>query len=58
MTRILIRDGWVVSMDPAIGALSNGDVLIDGDRIVAVGRGIDAGDARVIDADGMIAMTG
>ena len=35
-----------------------GDILIDGDRIAAVDHNIDAADAFVIDAKGMIAIPG
>lgn len=58
MSRLIIRSAHVVSMDPGIGEIDGGDVLIDGDRIAAVGRGLDAGDAATIDAAGMIALPG
>ena len=48
--RLLVRGGTVVSMDPAIGILPQGDVLIAGDTIVEVAPRIAAGDAEVIDA--------
>jgi 5-methylthioadenosine/S-adenosylhomocysteine deaminase len=35
-----------------------GDILVEGDRIVEVGRGLSAGDAEIIDASGMIVMPG
>jgi cytosine/adenosine deaminase-related metal-dependent hydrolase len=44
-------------MDPAVGDLPQGDVLIEGDRIVEVGPQISA-DAEVIDADGFIVIPG
>jgi Cytosine deaminase and related metal-dependent hydrolases len=50
MARTLIKGGWVVSMDDAIGDIRGGDVLIEDDRIAEVGRDIDAGDAEVIGA--------
>ena len=43
--RTLIKGGIVLSLDPAIGDLPRGDVLIDGDRIVEVGPRPD-GDRR------------
>jgi len=58
MARKLIKGGWVVSMDDAIGDIRGGDVLIEDDKIVEVGRNIDAGDAEVIDAAGMIVAPG
>ncbi len=56
--RKLIRGGVVLSLDPDVGDLSEGDVLIEGDKIVAVGPGLAAGDAELIDASGMIVMPG
>jgi cytosine/adenosine deaminase-related metal-dependent hydrolase/ribose/xylose/arabinose/galactoside ABC-type transport system permease subunit len=56
--RRLIKGGTVISLDPAVGDLSPGDVLVEGDEIVAVGAGIEAGDAEVIDASGMIVLPG
>ncbi|MFI6099259.1 amidohydrolase family protein [Lentzea sp. NPDC051213] len=57
--RTLIRNAsMVLTMDPALGTLENADVLIDGDRIAAVGRGMNAGDARVIDGRGKIVLPG
>lgn len=54
MARTLIKGGWVLSMDDSIGDIRGGDVLIEDDEIVAVGRGIEAGDAAVVDAANMI----
>jgi cytosine/adenosine deaminase-related metal-dependent hydrolase len=53
----LIRGGWVLSMDPDVGDLERGDVLIEDDKIAAVGPSLDA-DAEVIDATGKIVMPG
>jgi hypothetical protein len=54
--RILFTGGSVVTMDPAIGDLSKGDVIVDGSRIVDVGSDLcslgAADDAIVIDATG------
>jgi cytosine/adenosine deaminase-related metal-dependent hydrolase len=56
--RVLIRGGHVLSMDPAVGDFAEADVLISGRLIEAVGPNLDAGDAEVIDATGMIVMPG
>lgn len=57
--RLLIRGGWVLTLDPALGDFVTGDVLVDGARIAAVGPKIDAGaDTAVIDAHGMIVAPG
>jgi cytosine/adenosine deaminase-related metal-dependent hydrolase len=45
-------------MDPELGHVFAGDVLIDDDRIAAVGRSLDAGDAEVIDAADCIVIPG
>ena len=56
--RILIRGGAVMSMDPAVGDHAAADVLVEGKKIVAVGRNLHAGGAAVIDARGRIVMPG
>jgi 5-methylthioadenosine/S-adenosylhomocysteine deaminase len=55
--RTLIRGGYVLSMDPDIGDLQRGDVLIEDDKIAAVQHSIQA-DAEVIDASGRIVIPG
>ena len=56
--RYVIRGGSVMSMDPDVGDLDRGDVLIEGKKILAVGRNLHAGDAGEIDARGKIVMPG
>jgi 5-methylthioadenosine/S-adenosylhomocysteine deaminase len=56
--RVLIRGGHVLSMDPDIGDVHGGDILIEDDRIAEVAPSIDAGDAEVIDASGCIVIPG
>ena len=56
--RRLIRNGIVLSLDPQIGEVNGCDVLIDRDRIVAVGRDLSVDGAEVIDASDMIVMPG
>jgi cytosine/adenosine deaminase-related metal-dependent hydrolase/ribose/xylose/arabinose/galactoside ABC-type transport system permease subunit len=56
--RTLIRGGTVLSLDPQIGDLTRGDVLVEGDRIVAVGPALSNGEVEVIDATDMIVMPG
>src|SRR5919202_480454 len=55
--RLLLRGGTVLTVDPDLGDLPEGDVLIEGDRIAQVAPGIDA-DAEVIDASGRIVIPG
>ena len=35
--RLLIRNGFVVSMDPDVGDIPNGDVLVEDGEIVEIG---------------------
>ncbi|MBM3518203.1 MAG: amidohydrolase family protein, partial [Alphaproteobacteria bacterium] len=56
--RLLIRGGRVITLDSALGDFDRGDVLVEGDTIRAVGPHLEAGDAEVIDATGMIVMPG
>ncbi len=56
--RVLIRGGYVLSMDPRIGDIYGGDVLIEDDRIAEVAAGVEAGDAEVFDASDCIVIPG
>src|SRR5438552_17893012 len=56
--RTWIRGGYVLSMDEELGDLPIGDVLVEGDRIVAVSEHLEVDDARVIDAQGHIVLPG
>jgi 5-methylthioadenosine/S-adenosylhomocysteine deaminase len=57
---LLISGGHVVTLDPKIGDLPQGDVLIRDGRIAAVGAGLAsrAPGARVVDARGRVVMPG
>ena len=57
-TRTLFKSGTIVTMDAKVPNLVTGDVLVEGDRIVAVGASLCAADAVVIDATGSIVMPG
>ena len=54
----LIRDAYVMTMEPAIGDLPLASVHVRGGSIVAVGTGVDAPGALVIEGRGMIALPG
>ncbi|MFI8515603.1 amidohydrolase family protein [Streptomyces sp. NPDC085460] len=56
--KTLLSGGTVVSMDPAIGDLTRGDVLVEDGKITKVAERIDAPDAEVIDASDRIVMPG
>ena len=55
--RILLRGGTVITVDPNLGDIPDGDVLIEGDTIAEVGTDLSA-DAEVIDATGNIVIPG
>ncbi len=56
---LLIRGGHVITMDATLGELADADVLVDGDRIVAVGPRLDAPDGvEVLDAAGCVVAPG
>jgi 5-methylthioadenosine/S-adenosylhomocysteine deaminase len=57
MGKILLKGGTVVSVDPAVGDLKVGDVLVEDDRIAGVEAGIEA-DAEVVDCAGKIVIPG
>lgn len=57
-TRKLIKGGHVVTVDPDLGVLEGGDVLINGDVIEAVGYSLDAPEAEVIDATDRVVIPG
>src|ERR1700730_1276201 len=52
-----LKRGVVLSLDPQVGDFAKGDVLIEGKKILAVGRNLNAA-APVVDAAGMIVMPG
>jgi cytosine/adenosine deaminase-related metal-dependent hydrolase len=56
--RLVFRNGFVVSMDPDIGEIPNGEVLVEDGVIVDVGPDLGVSDAEEIDASGMIVMPG
>lgn len=57
-SRTLIRNAIVLSMDDSVGDFLDGDVLVVGDRIAAVGQNLPADGAEVIDGRGRIVIPG
>ncbi len=55
--RTVLRGGWVVPMTPGRDPFV-GDVLVEGDRIAAVGEPAPDGDAEVVDCRGCIVLPG
>jgi cytosine/adenosine deaminase-related metal-dependent hydrolase len=58
--RILLKGGTIISMDSAVGNLAQGDVLIEGKKIAAIGRDLSprAQGAVVVDTGHMIVIPG
>ncbi|MCX4545740.1 amidohydrolase family protein [Streptomyces sp. NBC_01565] len=57
--RILFTGATIVTMDPGLGVIDRGDLLVEGDTITAVGRDLSrADDAVVVDATGTILSPG
>ncbi|WP_438020565.1 hypothetical protein WMF18_16465 [Sorangium sp. So ce315] len=56
--KFLLKGGAVLSMDPSVGDFAQGDVLVQGSKIVAVGPNLVARGATVVNAAGTIVMPG
>ncbi|MFC0543010.1 amidohydrolase family protein [Kutzneria chonburiensis] len=57
-TRLLIKGGTIISMDPAVGDLAPGDLLVTDGVITEIAPHLDAPGAEVIDATDRIVMPG
>ncbi|MBJ7515188.1 MAG: amidohydrolase family protein [Stenotrophomonas sp.] len=55
---LLVHGGYIMTMDPAVGDIADGDVHIRDGRVVAVGRDLQAPTARRLDARGGIVLPG
>ena len=58
MTRTIIKNGTVISLDPAVGDFDEADILIEDGEIVDVGTGLSASNADEIDASDHIVVPG
>jgi len=58
MARTLIRNATIISVDPKIGDLQHGDILIDGKKIAAIAPTIAADGAEIVDGTNKIAVPG
>ena len=59
MSSLLIKNAQIVTLDPAQPILPKGEILVEGDKIAAVGATVAAPEgAEVLDAGGMLAMPG
>jgi 5-methylthioadenosine/S-adenosylhomocysteine deaminase len=58
LPRIRVKSATIVSMDPTLGIIETGDLLIDEGKIIAIGRNVGSWAVIEIDGRGMIAMPG
>src|SRR5258706_869957 len=58
MARTLIQSATILTMDDRLGDLADADLLVEGNRIAAIGRDIAASDAQTIDGRGRIVIPG
>ena len=58
MKRVLVKCGWLATLDPDIGDFKNGELLFQGNTITAAGRALNAEADEVIDAADKIVMPG
>jgi hypothetical protein len=55
---ILLKGGTIISMDPKVGDLARGDLLIQGKKIAAIAPDLNPTGAQVIDAQDTIIVPG
>ena len=55
---MLIRNARILTMDPTIGDLERGDLLIEGGRVSALSPGLEADRTEEFDATGNIVLPG
>jgi 5-methylthioadenosine/S-adenosylhomocysteine deaminase len=55
---IVIRNAYLVTMDPDLGDIAGGDIEVADGQIVAIGQFLDAPNARTLKGEGMIVMPG
>lgn len=58
MARTLIRSATILTMDDRLGDLVGADLLVEGDRIAAIGPDIAVSDAEIVDGRGRIVIPG
>lgn len=58
MDRLIIRNANILTLDDTTPDLPRGDILVENDRVSAIGADLCAEGAEVVEAGGMIAMPG
>ena len=56
--RTLFRGATILTMDDALEDLAPGDLLVEDDRIAAIGPSLAVDDAEIVDASGMVMCPG
>lgn len=56
--RTLIRNADIITVDPTLGTIGRGDLLLEGSKIAAVANDLGDVDAEIIDGTGTILMPG
>jgi 5-methylthioadenosine/S-adenosylhomocysteine deaminase len=54
----VLRGGYVMTLDPTLGDIADGDVRVAGGKVTAVGKDLAGSNGEEIDARGMIVMPG
>jgi len=54
----IVKNAYVLTMDPQLGEISGGDIHVRNGVLVAVGRNLSAPNAQIVNAEGMIALPG
>jgi cytosine/adenosine deaminase-related metal-dependent hydrolase len=55
---LLFKNGYVVTMDPGLGDMPSTDIRVSGGCIEEIGKGLEPGDAEVVDAAGLTIIPG
>jgi 5-methylthioadenosine/S-adenosylhomocysteine deaminase len=55
---MLLKNGTIVTMDPAVGDLPTGDILIENGRVAAIAPSISADDVEVLDLSDRLVVPG
>lgn len=54
MKKTLFKDAALLTLDPSLGFLEKGDLLIEGKHILEVRPSIEVSDADIVDASDMV----
>lgn len=57
-SRLLLKNGFVLTLDPALGDLPRADVLVEDGKIAQIGPDLSVADAETVDAAGTVVIPG